>query len=185
MANICMNTLNAEGTPKQIEELKEKLSEAFGYNLVIDDDFAVEEKAYATLSISSCWEVPKKELQEVTRSLSNTENLSMRITGEEPRNEYFERGVFKNSVWNFEDSPEDEDTEDKDIWYCEECGSKNVEIKQWVRPNEGGIAGGNDSPDKGDCWCEDCQEHTNLEICKSSEYPEILKNILEHSQNEQ
>lgn len=69
------------------------------------------------------------------------------------------------------DTPKD----DKHIWYCSECGSDDVEIRQWVKPNREDELAGNDSLDREDCWCNPCQEHNRLEICNTSEYPEILR----------
>lgn len=64
--------------------------------------------------------------------------------------------------------------DDKDVWYCTECGSRNVEIKQWVLPNSSDEPAGGDDLDRNDCLCQDCEDHTALEICDESRYPEIL-----------
>ena len=50
----------------------------------------------------------------------------------------------------------------KTIWKCTECGGTNVEIKMWVNPNtnEQSDTGG---LERSDCWCKDCEEHTELE----------------------
>ena len=49
-------------------------------------------------------------------------------------------------------------------WRCTECKGKNVEIRAWVNPNDLKQIdfiedGGND-----DNWCNDCDDHTELEI---------------------
>jgi len=67
--------------------------------------------------------------------------------------------------------------EDPDIWYCEECGSTDVEIKTWTLPNQSNALGGNDSIDRNDCWCNQCEEHTRLEITTRSKYANTLKKI--------
>jgi Zn finger protein HypA/HybF involved in hydrogenase expression len=66
--------------------------------------------------------------------------------------------------------------ENKDIWYCEECGSTDVEIKAWTYPNDDDKPSGGDI-DRGDCWCNDCENHNRLELTTVSKYPEILKEI--------
>ncbi|MDR1716496.1 MAG: hypothetical protein LBS20_11695 [Prevotella sp.] len=62
---------------------------------------------------------------------------------------------------------------DPDIWYCDECGSTDVEMKQWTLPNQGDKLGSNDSPDRNDCWCNDCQDNCKLELTTASKYSEI------------
>lgn len=54
--------------------------------------------------------------------------------------------------------------EPQQILVCSECGSPDVEIRQWVKPNENNIPGGNDCLDKDDCWCNNCEGHNSLEI---------------------
>ena len=47
--------------------------------------------------------------------------------------------------------------------YCEDCGSEEVEIKTWVKPNADEIECDNIGRlDKEDCWCNDCQGHVRL-----------------------
>ena len=48
----------------------------------------------------------------------------------------------------------------EDPWRCEECGSLNVDMKVWVGSNTGEQTA-QDCVDRGDCWCYDCEEHTN------------------------
>lgn len=74
--------------------------------------------------------------------------------------------------------------EDPDIWYCEDCGSTDVEIKTWTLPNQNNALGGNDSIDSNDCWCNQCEEHTRLEITTQSKYADILKQIQEQGNQE-
>ncbi|MDR1502558.1 MAG: hypothetical protein LBT43_08895 [Prevotella sp.] len=73
--------------------------------------------------------------------------------------------------------------EDKDIWYCEECGSQDVEIKSWTLPNDRDKSVGGDL-DCNDCWCNNCEVHTSLKITTQSEYPEILKEIQKRDNHE-
>jgi hypothetical protein len=46
---------------------------------------------------------------------------------------------------------------------CSECGSKNVQIKAWVYPNENN---GYACDAEDDAWCEDCDEHVSLDLIK-------------------
>lgn len=50
------------------------------------------------------------------------------------------------------------------IYVCPECGSDDVEIRQWIKPNEGDKPSGNDCLDSEDCWCNNCEGHNKLEI---------------------
>lgn len=105
MGNICINTINAEGTPLQVDELVGKLSGYFEDNLDINDVFATEFKATASLSVCSQCTMPQKDLLEITRSLSDTQNLYIRVTAEEPAEEYFDQSVFTDGKWDFENPP--------------------------------------------------------------------------------
>jgi len=271
MSNICVNTINAEGSPSQMEEFIEKMSTKFEDDLHVDDDFATKETGYATLTLSSKNCMPESELKEVTASLSYTEGLKIRVSSEEPGDEYFAHATYSQGMWSFDSfidinmqivaltkqgvslikkhieengnidfgedcnwcalyvnddgyaecpyfrrielednkltvllsdgywlyeddlstkhimdivsllhdgkSPKSSKENNSDIWYCTECGSKDVEIKAWTYPNDGDKLAGNDSLDQGDCWCNDCQEHTELETCSAEKYPEILQEI--------
>lgn len=75
--------------------------------------------------------------------------------------------------------------DDKDVWYCTECGSSDVEIKQWVLPNNNDEQAGGDELDNNDCWCQACEDHTELETCTESDYPEILRKIEEAKEDEE
>jgi len=70
---------------------------------------------------------------------------------------------------------------DKDIWYCEECGSMDVEIKSWTLPNDEDKQAGNGDLDRNDCWCQNCEQHTKLELTTESKYPEVLNEIQERN----
>ncbi|MDR1716499.1 MAG: hypothetical protein LBS20_11710 [Prevotella sp.] len=106
MSNICINTINAEGASSQIDELIEKLSETFGDDLDINDNFADEAKSYASLSVNSSWKMPKNQFREITASLSGTPGLYIRIISEEPGEGYFEQSIFTNGQWSFDSIPE-------------------------------------------------------------------------------
>ena len=47
------------------------------------------------------------------------------------------------------------------ILVCEDCGSEDVQILQWVNPNTGENFGGT-GEDRDDNWCDNCKEHTRL-----------------------
>ncbi|MBF0648696.1 hypothetical protein IR083_07675 [Dysgonomonas sp. GY75] len=105
MSNICINTINAEGTPSQIEEFIEKISQKFGDYLDINDNFENRDKAYLNLTLSCPIRMPLKELKEITDSLSAKENLYIRVIAEEPGEEYFAQAIFKFGTWDFECMP--------------------------------------------------------------------------------
>lgn len=43
---------------------------------------------------------------------------------------------------------------------CSECGGINVQVEAWVDANTDEYL--SDINDDGECWCEDCEEHTRL-----------------------
>lgn len=52
---------------------------------------------------------------------------------------------------------------------CSVCGSADVEVKVWTKPNknfENTLGGLLDVKmiEQEDCWCNDCQEHQELKI---------------------
>lgn len=44
---------------------------------------------------------------------------------------------------------------------CVECGSLNIERQGWLNPNSEKFIGFTEQDDKGDNWCNDCEEHTH------------------------
>jgi hypothetical protein len=49
--------------------------------------------------------------------------------------------------------------------YCTRCGSDDVQMKAWVKPNECDAYADECGckNEESDCWCESCQEHVQLE----------------------
>lgn len=47
---------------------------------------------------------------------------------------------------------------------CENCGGKKIEVKAWVDANTNKYIGevGEGDLNIDDCWCNTCEEHTNL-----------------------
>ena len=45
---------------------------------------------------------------------------------------------------------------------CSECGSKDVQVKAWVYPNDNNSYAGD--IDDGEVWCENCDEHVSLDL---------------------
>jgi hypothetical protein len=52
----------------------------------------------------------------------------------------------------------DTDEEKPDPWRCEECGSLDVQQQGWIDIHTGKVVNYN-SCDRGDYWCEHCEEH--------------------------
>lgn len=46
---------------------------------------------------------------------------------------------------------------------CRVCGSKDIEIPMWVNMNTNIPNGDYGSDGDTDCWCKDCEDHTNYE----------------------
>lgn len=47
-------------------------------------------------------------------------------------------------------------------YYCGICGSCNIQILAWINPNRNEYV--SDGPNTGECWCEDCDDFSPLEI---------------------
>lgn len=45
-----------------------------------------------------------------------------------------------------------------DPWRCARCGSLSISRRIWVNSNTNVTSG--DAEDRGDMWCDDCEEHT-------------------------
>lgn len=45
---------------------------------------------------------------------------------------------------------------------CDECGGTDVEMRQWVKPNEDFKVSDDCIPDNSDTWCKDCEDHTGI-----------------------
>ena len=52
-----------------------------------------------------------------------------------------------------------------EVWKCSICKGTNVQIKQWVNPNTNEVDNTGDI-EMEDCWCQDCGEHTDLNLVK-------------------
>lgn len=74
--------------------------------------------------------------------------------------------------------------QDKTVWYCTECGSTDVEIKEWATPNDPDGCASNDSLERNEKWCAVCEDHTELDTCLLSEYPSILEKIKSKIENQ-
>lgn len=105
MANVCINTIDAEGTSSQIDQLIEKLSETFGVDLDINDNFGDDAKSYASLQVNSKWEMPRDKFRDIINALSDSQGLYIRIISEEPGEEYFEQSIFTDGQWSFDNQP--------------------------------------------------------------------------------
>lgn len=53
----------------------------------------------------------------------------------------------------------------KDVWRCTKCKGTNVQIISWVNPNTNETDRCDDI-DINEQWCQDCEEHVELEIVK-------------------
>lgn len=50
----------------------------------------------------------------------------------------------------------------KNLYICPECGSTNIQQRVWAKPNKSYFFADLDDASE-ECWCEDCQEHYELE----------------------
>ena len=86
-----------------------------------------------------------------------------------------EMGIDEMHIFYFEveeerdkETPEEkiikEQASDNTKFYvlCNNCGSDNVEIKQWVNPNTGLIGDITSDNDDEDVWCNDCETHSGV-----------------------
>lgn len=51
----------------------------------------------------------------------------------------------------------------KIIYYCASRGSTNVEAKAWLHLNETSVPNFSATEDESDCWCNNCESHTDIE----------------------
>ena len=47
---------------------------------------------------------------------------------------------------------------------CKHCGSDDVEIRVWMNPNTGQC--GTDCEDNGECYCNNCNDYSKLDLVK-------------------
>tara|TARA_S200002703_G_scaffold63463_1_gene55027 strand:- start:529 stop:873 length:345 start_codon:yes stop_codon:yes gene_type:complete len=72
----------------------------------------------------------------------------------------------------------------KSLWICRNCKSYKVQVKEWKYLNNFLHTVDNDSSERGDYWCEDCEQH---EFPALVEYPldsKFLGFQLVHKNNE-
>lgn len=51
------------------------------------------------------------------------------------------------------------------LFKCTECGSKRVQMLDWIDPNTGEVIGGNeDTDDPSHGFCSECGENVRLEL---------------------
>ena len=53
----------------------------------------------------------------------------------------------------------------KYIFRCKKCGSTNIQILAWVNPNTNEVVADNEEKE---CWCEDCEEHSEYECIETT-----------------
>lgn len=75
-----------------------------------------------------------------------------------------EMGIDEKIVFNLSEDGEEPVRPKKTFQVCPHCGSKNVQRKAWVRPNENNkFVDYPEGDDDSDCWCDDCEDHGTLE----------------------
>lgn len=47
-------------------------------------------------------------------------------------------------------------------WSCEFCGSENIQVAVWTRPNTGEILWDDQPPCGEPVWCDDCENDYDL-----------------------
>ena len=52
------------------------------------------------------------------------------------------------------------------IYRCSKCGSTDIQVRAWIRANDNAVHEWCDDTYNGvfECWCEDCQEMTEVEF---------------------
>lgn len=53
-------------------------------------------------------------------------------------------------------------------YICSQCGGTNVEVRAWINPNTNEVFDFCSS-EQYDCWCNDCEEHYELETIKKED----------------
>ena len=66
-----------------------------------------------------------------------------------------------------------EEPHDDDIYVCDACGSKQIEIQAWVDANNSEYLSDVDDDDVDKNWCAGCEEH--FRFCSLSDYKQKMQ----------
>lgn len=108
MIRKCISILTIQGTYEKAERFYQAAAGEFCNGILLNDAFGDTKKYLYTVTIYSYLQMPKLELLNITRSLTKTSGLIVRIASQELWEDYSENAVFKNGKWSFAASPDEE-----------------------------------------------------------------------------
>lgn len=94
MANICSNEMYVESPNKETLNTIREYMDNWG-NAILEE---IDEYSFEYY-FDSRWDFPKKEMQEMTDSIKNTEGLYIRVLSVEECNYYAAFNIFEDGIW--------------------------------------------------------------------------------------
>lgn len=96
MANICNNKMYVSSPNKESLQQIQEFMENWGMDSILED---IDEETLEYY-FDSNWNFPEKDMQKMTDSIKDTEDLYIRVLSIEEGNYYAEYNVFENGCWN-------------------------------------------------------------------------------------
>ncbi|MDR1502268.1 MAG: hypothetical protein LBT43_07425 [Prevotella sp.] len=105
MGNICTNTLRASGTKQQLDALIFTLRDIYDPELLIMDlDDSNPMQTYCELGFYSSSTFLEDLFRKFTGSLTDKDNLFIRVLSDEPATRYCRQSIYEHGTWDFENS---------------------------------------------------------------------------------
>lgn len=96
MANICNNKMYVNSPNKESLQQIQEFMENWGMDSILEE---IDEETFEYY-FDSNWNFPKTDMQKMTDSIKDTEDLYIRVLSIEEGNYYAEYNVFENGRWN-------------------------------------------------------------------------------------
>lgn len=96
MANICDNKMYVSSPNKESLQQIQKFMKNWEMDSILEE---IDEETFECY-FDSNWNFPEKEMQKMTDSIKDTENLYIRVLSIEEGNYYAEYNVFEDGCWN-------------------------------------------------------------------------------------
>lgn len=96
MANICNNKMYVYSSNKESLQQIQEFMENWGMASTLEE---IDEETLEYY-FDSNWNFPEKDMQKMTDSIKDTEDLYIKVLSIEEGNYYAEYNVFENGCWN-------------------------------------------------------------------------------------
>lgn len=96
MANICNNKMYVNSPNKESLQQIQEFMENWKMDSILED---IDEETLEYY-FDSNWNFPEKDMQKMTDSIKDTEDLYIKVLSIEEGNYYAEYNVFENGCWN-------------------------------------------------------------------------------------